>query len=162
MDGTTTMRGVELEANYDMRMAYIGAAATWLDTKWPAKTDLFSNGTDTTNGDVFAVAGNVPPVFKLTIDGGVRLLDERLTIGARYTHTEPTQTRTVASIGGDLAVIEATEAYSVYDLYSAYQANDNTTLRLSVNNVTDQRYVPAGGLFLAPGRTATFGVQLKY
>ncbi len=162
MDGATTMRGIELEANYDMRTAYIGAAATWLDTKWPAKTDLFSNGTLTTNGDVFAVAGNVPPVFKLTIDGGVRLLDERLTIGARYTHTEPTQTRTVASIGGDLAVIEATEAYSVYDLYSAYQANDNTTLRLSVNNVTDQRYVPAGGLFLAPGRTATFGVQLKY
>ena len=162
MDGTTAMRGVEIEAAYDMRSAYIGAAATWLDTAWPAKTELFTNGTDTTNGDVFAVAGNVPPEFKLTIDGGVRLFDERLTIGARYTYTAPTQTRQVATLGGDLSVIEATDAYSIYDLYGSYQASDNATVRLSVNNLTDQRYVPAGGLFLAPGRTATFGVQLRF
>ncbi|MDH4981195.1 TonB-dependent hemoglobin/transferrin/lactoferrin family receptor [Hyphomicrobium sp. D-2] len=162
MDGTTTMRGIELEANYDMRVAYIGAAATWLDTKWPGKTDIFSNGILTTNGDVVAVAGNIPPDFKLTVDGGIRLMDERLTIGARYTHTSPTKTRQVATIGANMTVVESTDPYSVFDLYSVYQANENITLRLSVNNVTDQRYVPAGGLFLAPGRTATMGLTAKF
>ncbi|MBI1650867.1 TonB-dependent receptor [Hyphomicrobium sulfonivorans] len=162
MDGTTTMRGIEVEANYDMRVAYIGAAATWLDTKWPGKTDIFSNGILTTNGDVVAVAGNIPPDFKLTVDGGIRLMDERLTIGARYTHTSPTKTRQVTTIGANMTVVESTDPYSVFDLYSVYQANENITLRLSVNNVTDQRYVPAGGLFLAPGRTATMGLTAKF
>lgn len=162
MDGTTTMRGIELEGNYDIRLAYIGAAATWLDTAWAKKTELFSNGTTTTNGDVFAVAGNVPPEFKLTVDAGLRFFDERLTLGGRYTHTAPTQTRQVLTIGGDLVVVDSTDPYSIWDLYGSYRFDEHATLRVSVDNLTDQRYVPAGGLFLAPGRTATASFQLKF
>lgn len=162
MDGVTTMRGIELEGNYDVRFAYFGVAATWLETDWAKKTEIFSNGTITTNGDVFAVAGNVPPKFKLTVDAGLRFFDERLTIGARYTHTSPTQTRQVLSIGGDLIVVETTDPYSIYDLYGSYRFDDHTTLRVSVDNLTDQRYVPAGGFFLAPGRTATASFQMKF
>ena len=162
MDGTTTMRGIELEGNYDIRVAYIGAAATWLETDWAKKTEIFSNGTITTNGDVLAVAGNVPPEFKLTVDGGFRFFDERLTLGARYTHTSPTQARQVVTIGSDLTVVETTDPYSIYDLYGSYRFDDNATLRFSVDNLTDQRYVPAGGLFLAPGRTATMSMQVKF
>ncbi|MDQ8699547.1 TonB-dependent hemoglobin/transferrin/lactoferrin family receptor [Hyphomicrobium sp. LHD-15] len=162
MDGPTTMRGIELEGNYDMRVAYVGAAATWLDTEWAKKTELFSNGTTTTNGDVFAVAGNVPPEFKLTVDAGLRFFDERLTLGGRYTYTTPTQTRQVVTIGSDLVVVDSTDPYSVWDLYGSYRFDEHTTLRVSVDNITDQRYVPAGGLFLAPGRTATASFQLKF
>ena len=162
MDGLTTMRGIELEGNYDMRFAYVGAAATWLDTEWAKKTELFSNGTETTNGDVFAVAGNVPPEFKLTVDAGLRLFDERLTLGARYTHTAPTQTRQVVTIGSDLVVVDSTDPYSIWDFYGSYRFDEHATLRFSVDNLTDQRYVPAGGLYLAPGRTATASFQLKF
>ncbi len=162
MDGTSTMRGIELEGNYDMRLAYVGAAATWLETDWAKKTEIFSNGTLTTNGDVVAVAGNVPPEFKLTVDAGLRFFDERLTLGARYTHTTPTQTRQVLTIGSDLVVVDSTDPYSVWDLYGSYRFDDNATMRFSVDNLTDQRYVPAGGLFLAPGRTATMSMQLKF
>lgn len=162
MDGTTTMRGIEFEGNYDIRAAYIGAAATWLDTDWAKKTELFSNGTETTNGDVLAVAGNVPPEFKLTVDAGLRFFDERLTLGARYTHTTPTQARQVLTIGSDLVVVDMTDPYSIWDLYGSYRFDEHATLRVSVDNLTDQRYVPAGGVFLAPGRTATASFQLKF
>ncbi len=46
--------------------------------------------------------------------------------------------------------------------YGAYQANEYATWRLSVNNLTDQRYVLAGGLFLGPSRTARLGVQFRF
>ena len=160
LDGVTRMRGIELEGNYDARLFWLGAAATWLETEWPQTTQIFSNGTTSTPGRVFAVPGNVPPEFKLTLDGGVRLFDERLAIGARYTKVTPTQTRSIDERGN---LRELTDAYETYDLYGWFRFNEHATLRFSVNNLTDVYYVPATGFSMpAPGRTATMGMQLKF
>jgi hemoglobin/transferrin/lactoferrin receptor protein len=158
-EGTTTMRGIELEGNYDLRFAWLGAAASWLDTDWAEKTQIFSNGVTTTTGEIFAVAGAVPPEFKLVLDGGVRLLDERLQIGARYTHVAPTLQRILDDQGG---LRESTEPYSTIDLYGSLSFNEHTMLRFAVNNVTDINYIPATAAYNAPGRTSTIGFQIKY
>jgi hemoglobin/transferrin/lactoferrin receptor protein len=161
LDGPTRMRGIELEGNYDARTFWIGAAATWLETEWPQKTQIFSNGSITTDGAIFAVAGNVAPDFKLTLDGGVRLFDEKLSIGARYTKVSPTQSRRIDANGN---LQELTEPYQIVDLYGAFRANDNVTFRFAVNNLTDVYYVPAtGGIdFAGPGRTATVTTNVKF
>jgi hemoglobin/transferrin/lactoferrin receptor protein len=163
MDGATTMRGVEIEGNYDMRFAWIGAAATWLETDWPQRTEVFSNGTTTTDGQVIAVPGTVPPEFKLTVDGGVRLLDERLSIGARYNYVTPTQVNRVdLNLGGDLVMFQSTKAYSTIDIYGSLAFTEQAMFRFAVNNVTDINYIPATAAYNAPGRTVTMGMHFKF
>lgn len=166
----TTMRGIELEGNYDAGMVWLGGSATWLQTQWPQKTELFNNGSaviercmeygcgTTTSGAIFAVAGNVPPRFKATIDGGLRFFDQKLSVGARLNHVKPTLTRVLDDQGN---LTEITGPYTTLDFYTSLRLDDKATLRLAVNNVTDVNYVPASANYLAPGRTFLMGLNLK-
>ena len=168
---TTTMRGIEIEGNYDEGRFWFGGSATWLKTQWPTGTDTFNNGSTTmtqcqqfgcgttTSGDIYAVSGNVPPQFKMTLDAGLRFFDQRLTVGARFNYVKPTLSRVLdADTGG---VIEITEPYSTLDLYSSLRLDDKATLRFSITNVADVNYVPASANYSAPGRTFLFGANLK-
>jgi len=159
LDGVTTMRGLELEGNYDAGGFWLGGSATWLETSWPQSTEIFSNGTVTTDGKIQATAGNVPPKFKLTIDGGVRLMEQKLQLGARLNHVTPTQSRVLDKEGN---LSETTEPYTTVDLYSSYQLSDNATLRLAVTNVTDLNYIAGSGTYNAPGRTITASMNVKF
>jgi hemoglobin/transferrin/lactoferrin receptor protein len=171
--GITTMRGVELEGNYDAGMFWLGGAATWLKTEWPNKTETFNNGSatmtrcvqyacgTTTSGDIFAVSGNVPPEFKGTIDAGVRFFDRKVSVGARYNRVMPTQTRLLDADGN---LTETSKAYSTIDLYASFKFTEYATLRLFANNVRDVNYVPASANYTAPGRTflATVNLTLPF
>lgn len=74
--------------------------------------------------------------------GGLRLFDEKLSIGVRYTKVSPTQARTIDDNGN---LEELTDPYQIVDLYGAFRASENVTLRFAVNNLTDVYYVPATG-----------------
>jgi hemoglobin/transferrin/lactoferrin receptor protein len=162
-DEPTKMRGVEIEANYDIRFAWIGAGLSLLETEWPKRTETFSNGVTTTDGQVIAVAGTVAPEYKLILDGGVRLVDERLVLGARYSRVGPTQVnRADLNLGGDLVISDNSRAYSLVDLYGSFTFNDNTTARFAINNLTDINYIPATSAYNAPGRTISVGYQIRY
>lgn len=159
LDGTMTLRGLEVEGNYDAGQFWIGGSATWLEASWPQSTETFSNGTLTTDGTIFATAGNIPPRFKLTIDGGVHLLDQKLQLGARINHVTPTQSRLLDKEGN---FTETTDPYTTVDVYGSYRFNDNATLRMAINNVTDLNYIPAAGSYNAPGRTFTAALNVKF
>lgn len=159
LDGTTRMRGLELEANYDARSFWLGGSATFLKTEWPAKTQVFSNSTTTTSGDVFGWPGDVAPKMKLTLDGGVRLLDEKLSIGVRANRVMATQSRTLDTEGN---LIKLTGAYTTVDLYGSYAFTDKATLRFAVNNLTDRNYIPAASGYTAPGRTFSATMNVKF
>lgn len=159
LDGTAYMRGLEIEANYDAGQFWLGTAASFLDVDWPQKTEVFSNGTTTTNGEVFAWSNNVPPRMKLVFDGGVRLFERKLTLGATVNHVTPTNT---AYIDNEGDVVEHSGPYTTLDLRGSYKFNENTTLHASVTNVTDERYVPATGVYLAPGRTYMARLNTKF
>ena len=159
-DGITTMHGVELEGNYDAGSFWISSAATWLKTQWPEKTEVFNNGSGTaTSGEIFAVSGNVPPKFKLTVDGGVRLFDQWISIGARVNHVMPTMSRTIDAEGN---LTELTEPYTTVDIHSSIKLGELATLRLFANNITDRKYVPATGNYIAPGRTFMATINMKF
>lgn len=160
MDGITRTRGVEVEANYDAGRFWFGGSATFLSTNWPSKTEVFSNGTDVTSGNVFAWNGNIPPRFKVTGDAGLRFFEEKLSLGARVTHVTPSQTAVLDVDTGMLT--EYSDGYTTLDLYGSYKVNKNATLHLSANNVTDVAYIPANSSMAAAGRTLQARFNVKF
>ncbi|SCY15573.1 hemoglobin/transferrin/lactoferrin receptor protein [Rhizobium sp. NFACC06-2] len=159
LDGTTYMRGLEFEGNYDARSFWIGGSATFLKTEWPEKTQVFSNGTTTTTGEIVAWPGDVAPKVKLTLDGGMRFFDEKFSLGARLNHVTPTQSRTLDTEGN---LREVTDPYTTVDLYGSYAFNDKAMLRFAVNNLTDRKYIPAASAYTAPGRTFIATMNVKF
>lgn len=159
MDGTTEMRGLEFEGNYDARSFWLGGSATLLKTDWPDRTQVFSNGTKTTTGEIVAWPGEVAPKVKLTLDGGVRLFEEKFSLGARLNHVTPTQSRTLDTDGN---LREITDPYTTVDLYGSYAFNDKAMLRFAVNNLTDRKYIPAASAYTAPGRTFIATMNVKF
>ncbi|MBO9652892.1 MAG: TonB-dependent hemoglobin/transferrin/lactoferrin family receptor [Agrobacterium tumefaciens] len=159
LDGTTYMRGLEFEGNYDARSFWIGGSATVLKTEWPEKTQVFSNATTTTTGEIVAWPGDVAPKVKLTLDGGMRFFDEKFSLGARLNHVTPTQSRVLDTEGN---LREVTDPYTTVDLYGSYAFNDKATLRFAVNNLTDRKYIPAASAYTAPGRTFIATMNVKF
>ncbi|NSY50083.1 TonB-dependent receptor [Agrobacterium tumefaciens] len=159
LDGTTYMRGLEFEGNYDARSFWLGGSATLLKTDWPDKTQVFSNGTTTTSGEIVAWPGDVAPKVKLTLDGGMRFFEEKFSMGARLNHVTPTQSRTLDTEGN---LREVTDPYTTVDLYGSYAFNEKATLRFAVNNLTDRKYIPAASAYTAPGRTFVATMNVKF
>ncbi len=158
-DADTTMKGLEIEANYDAGAYWIGGAATWLETTWPDKTQTFSNGSGTTTGEIFAFAGAVPPRFKVSLDVGVRSPDRKVTFGAHVNHVTPNLARYLDA-NGELA--ETGDPYTTLDLDLSLALGPHATFNVSVNNVTDQRYIPATGNYIAPGRTFLAALRTRF
>lgn len=160
LDGTTRMKGIELEGNYDTGRFWLGGTASFLETEWPSKTQIFSNGSQTTSGDIIATSGIVPPKMKLTVDGGMRFLDDRLSLGARLNHVTASQSYRLDTDTGDL--IKLTDAYTTVDLYGSFEVTEAASLRFAVNNVTDRNYIPATSDYTAPGRTFIATLKMKF
>lgn len=164
LNGTSYMKGIEFEANYDIGRFYIGASATLLDTDYADTYTYYGerapgSGTNKTlkPGEVRSSDTlYVPPTFYLTMDAGLRFFDERLTLGGRLTHSN----------GGKAGEIDAydVESYTVYDLYGSWVFNDTAALRFAVDNVTNLAYVPSMGSadLPAPGRTFTASLNLTF
>nr|WP_320197500.1 TonB-dependent hemoglobin/transferrin/lactoferrin family receptor [Agrobacterium sp. rho-13.3]MDX8306325.1 TonB-dependent hemoglobin/transferrin/lactoferrin family receptor [Agrobacterium sp. rho-13.3]MDX8307344.1 TonB-dependent hemoglobin/transferrin/lactoferrin family receptor [Agrobacterium sp. rho-13.3] len=163
LDGTTRMRGLELEVNYDIGLAYGGVSYT------RTNTDLASTYTYDGPSDINATPGSgneirssvifVVPKERFSLDAGVRMLDERFVLGGRMTYVQQTQPTV-----GVLAPTYSAYAYRVYDIYGSYAFNENTKLRFAVNNVTDEAYWPSLGTSAipAPGRTFTASLSVKF
>lgn len=169
LDGTTRIRGLELEASYDLGMAYAGLSYTRTNTDL-ASTFIYNGppgadgssptsppqqGENEANPSVLFVL----PKQRFTIDAGLRLFDERFVIGARTTYVEET-----APTIGQLASTYRAESYRLYDVYGSYAFNEQAKLRFAVNNITNEGYWPALGASEtpSPGRTFTASLNVKF
>lgn len=156
LNGTTRMKGIELEANYDARSWYLGGTLTLNKVDWPRTYSM--NGVTEYIGPNVAVIF-VQPELRYAIDGGVRLLDEKLVLGGRMTFVSETEP-TVGTLQNNYKL----DSYRIYDLYGSYAVTENAKLRFNVNNLMDKAYISALGAdyYAMPGRTATVGLQLKF
>jgi hemoglobin/transferrin/lactoferrin receptor protein len=166
---TTNFKGWEVEASYDAGKAYIGASFTRLIASYDGVYDPFFAGPPIGNDylkflpewqrQFFFIF--VPPKEKLTVDGGVRFFDRKLTLGARMLYVSPTIP--LASTP-DLLLTYTQQSYHVWGLYVTAEFNENLTGRLNIDNLADKAYVDAMGipLYPAPGRTLTVGLQGKF
>ena len=164
------MRGVELEALYDAGFAFTKLSLSKEHTSQP--TNRASN--------VFG-AGDVSelPEFYFTLDSGVRLLDEKLTLGGVVKYTGKSVRLSPDSDYDEneqLLKEPAPHIPTIIDLYGTYQVNRNLLLKLSVQNLMDKDYsdalnkmnsLPSQSQYETPtntarGRTYIFGGEVRF
>ncbi len=165
---TTVMKGFELEASYDAGKSYIGGTYTHLNATYDGVYDPFFAGPP--NGTAYLPFLSkwqreyfflvVPPKEKYTLDGGVRLLDRKVTVGGRINYISPT----IPVASAQLLPTYIQKSYHLYALYMSVAFNDHLTGRVNVDNLLDKAYVDAMGVptYPAPGRTVTFQLQGKF
>lgn len=152
LDGTTTMKGLELEARYDTGRFYTGFALTLADTDRPMGP---YNG-------YLADAAGLPDDYA-TLDIGYRWMDRTLSTGARLRYTGASETF------GFSAVPTAIPAHTLLDLYASWQVSANFDLYANIENVTDRFYLSPNAVFAEAesnlggrGRTITLGGSLRF
>ncbi|WP_165790752.1 TonB-dependent receptor [Pleomorphomonas carboxyditropha] len=156
LSGATRMKGVEVEANYDARAWYLGGTLTYNEADYPR---WYGSGAGLGYLGAESSVIFVQPEIRVALDGGVRLFDEKLTLGARMTYVGKTEP-TIGSLQNNYKL----DDYTLFDLYGSYAINENAKLRVSVTNLTDKAYVSALGAdyYAMPGRTITASLNLKF
>ncbi|WP_108478046.1 TonB-dependent receptor domain-containing protein [Providencia alcalifaciens] len=129
------LRGYELQANYDAGVFYSMVSYTKESGKQPVSinsTSVFSAGDFTQL-----------PEYYVTLDSGVRLFDEKLTVGSTVTWTGPSK-RISPIPDGDMNGDAMTEKYekqpTIVDLYADYEINKHFKLMMAINNLTNENY----------------------
>ncbi|WP_245479807.1 TonB-dependent hemoglobin/transferrin/lactoferrin family receptor [Hansschlegelia zhihuaiae] len=150
----TRLNGIDLELNYDAGVAYLGGSATFLNSEFGDKYDAGPGNRFTELSGIY-----LAPKRKLVLDGGLRFLERKLTVGARVTDVLPER-----GLSGELTGLFRYEPYTLLDLYSSYKLNDNLTFRAAIENLTDVAYVEAmaAALSASPGRTFTIGATARF
>lgn len=151
-------QGFELEAFYDAGSFFAGVAYNRSYIDLPNAFTFDSPYTQHGEAADRVILLNVAPKSKLSANGGLRFLDERLTLGGRITYVEPDGQFGFFSGG------YKTDDYTIVDLYGSYEFNENATLRVDVNNLGDVAYVDAltAGEFPSPGRTVTAALNFTF
>ncbi|CAI1074906.1 TonB-dependent receptor domain-containing protein [Serratia quinivorans] len=163
-------RGVEVEAMYDAGFAYSKLSLSKEHTSQP--TNQASN--------VFG-AGDISelPELYFTLDTGVRLLDEKLTLGGLVKYTgKAVRLSPDSNVDENEQLLKepAPHIPTVIDLYSTYQFNRNLLLKFSVQNLMDKDYsdalnkmnaMPSQSRDFSPtntarGRTYIFGGEVRF
>ena len=140
LDGVTRMKGLEIEGNYDARVIYIGGTLTRIDTEFSDSFTSPSGNTIPINRGRGAAVIFEQPKLRVTLDAGVRLFEEKLTLGGRITDVSKTEPAL-----GSLRSGYEMAGYRVYDIYGSYAFDPMTKLRFAVTNLTDVAYAPALG-----------------
>ncbi|EKT56305.1 TonB-dependent receptor domain-containing protein [Providencia sneebia] len=132
------LRGYELQANYDAGVFYTTLSYTKETGDQP---NSIARNADFSAGDFTEL-----PDYYLTLDTGVRLFDEKLTLGSVITMTGPSKRIGVESLvdnSGDAFKDKYEKQPTVIDLYADYEINKNIMLMMTVNNVTNRNYSDA-------------------
>jgi hemoglobin/transferrin/lactoferrin receptor protein len=142
VDGKSDVSGVEVQGMYDARFAFAGPSYTYTDIGLPTQIGGFG-------------ASNYLPDTVVTLTGGVRLLNERLTLGARgyivsesYNGADQVQALlppgTPASFNPNGNPNDPyNKAYELLDLFANYKLDSGVDLGATVSNVFDRAYTPA-------------------
>ncbi|MBR9765500.1 MAG: TonB-dependent receptor [Rhodobacteraceae bacterium] len=159
-EGASTFDGIELEAAYDTGGFFIGGTYSWMD----ADIDTSYTMTQVIAGMEFTVDAEgglfvyMPPEQKATLEAGVRLLGDRLTLGTRVTWASD------SVYGGSAGYQSDVSGFTVYDLFGSYALSDRAMVNFGVENVTDLAYADVLGNpnYGAPGRTFTLSLDTRF
>lgn len=98
------------------------------------------------------------PADQVTVTAGFRAFDDKLVAGGRV--------RFVAAqdrfIEGENAAMRHTDSYNVVDLFAQYEATDNVTLNVNIDNLFDQTYRQHLDQYNSPGFSARAGLTMRF
>ncbi|MDQ8698884.1 TonB-dependent receptor domain-containing protein [Hyphomicrobium sp. LHD-15] len=157
-----TMKGVEFSASYDAGLFFAETAMNYYtDFSYCRTATTCASGAYQSD----YMVNQVPPEFTATTTLGVRLLEEKLTLGARHTFVS-------ASIGDFLydptsfasLVTVPWPEYHLFDLFAEWKYTDEVQFGFSANNITDRYYVDplSNALLPSPGRTLRADLTMKF
>ncbi|BET97180.1 TonB-dependent receptor [Xenorhabdus sp. TCT-1] len=165
-----TMKGYEISANYDAGMFYSSLAYSQQKTQQPTSLATHYMGA--------SPASQLPERY-LTLDTGVRFLDEKLRIGTiiKYTGQSYQESPKDERDEDNKLVMEKSDKIpTIIDLYSDYQINKNLLIKFSVQNLTNRSYSEALNRMntspmmadqdaktqTARGRTYVMGAEIRF
>ncbi|MGU3576533.1 TonB-dependent receptor domain-containing protein [Brucellaceae bacterium C25G] len=166
------MRGFEVSAEYDTGKYFGGISWNhYTDMMFCAKDgDLSVKRTQCSAGGLFNSYSlqQVPPKNTVTIDAGVRFLEEKLTLGGRITYVGKRMVDGIGDgsedeyLGGQLNASKW-NPYTLVDLYMSYKPNEAWQINVGIDNLTDRYYMDAlnASLMPAPGRTFRMDIAGK-
>ncbi|WP_273727716.1 TonB-dependent receptor domain-containing protein [Brucella gallinifaecis] len=137
IEGTSTVKGFELDARYDVGFAFAGIAYTHTKSELPEQNYL--------GGNQFL------PEDIVTVTGGARFFDRKLEAGTRVQHVSSGK-----MLGGG-----ESDPYTLLDLFAKYKFTDTVDMSVQVLNVTDKKYTPALSIY-GGGRGRTFLVSTQF
>lgn len=153
-------RGFEVSGGYDAGAFFLeGAFTKYLKIEYcetaghcaPPRSSSFGSASGALKNDY--AANYVPPEYAGSVTAGVRLFDQKLTLGGRVQFSSA---RTGSVWPPSVTDTFTWPSYQVYDLFGSYKVDADSTLNFSVENITDQYYF--GALTSigvpSPGRTA--------
>lgn len=148
-EGTSLLRGVEVEGGYDAGFVFANLAYTHVDSDLPSQV----------NG-LGAQSYMPDEVSSLTL--GTRLLARRLTLGARWSDVSRSYIGEVNSASGD----PWEPGYELVDVFANYAFASGVELRANVSNAADEAFTPAlstpaGGNSGHTGRGRTWSFTAK-
>ncbi|PHM31232.1 TonB-dependent receptor domain-containing protein [Xenorhabdus innexi] len=133
------MHGYEISANYDAGVFYGLLSYSKQKSEQPISPAMIDFG---------AQSYSQLPEHYITLDSGVRLLDEKLTFGTVIKYTGPSY-RTLSYVdandenGYKGEAVKENKIPTIIDLYSIYEVNKNISLLFSVKNLTNKNYSEA-------------------
>jgi hemoglobin/transferrin/lactoferrin receptor protein len=150
LPGISEVKGVELEGKYDAGFFFGSLAYTYTDTNLPSQ-----------------VAGLGAPSFMpehtAVLTAGVRLLEQKLTVGTRISYFSETFVGGVNS--GVFYGAPYMPGYTLVDLFSSYKVNSALEVGLTVTNLFDVEYTPSLSTPIIPQGPITptncFGTNLS-
>ncbi|MFD1704251.1 TonB-dependent receptor domain-containing protein [Methylopila henanensis] len=148
VDGTTKVKGFELEARYDIGVAFASVGYTHMSSDLPSQMPGLG-------------ASQYMPDDVLTLEGGARFLERKLTVGGRYSYVSEGLVANAGSAGATAA--RGGDPYRLVDVYASYAHSENLTVSGKVSNLFDKQYTP----FLSTtgagqGRTFYLTTQLRF
>lgn len=117
--------GFELEATYDNQTMFVNLAYTHV------------RGDNLTDNEPLKTI--YPDKVVATV--GFRFLEDKLTVGGRWTYADAQNRVPVAINPSDPDIDETpTPSYSLVDLFATYEVNENFSTALTLNNIFDEDY----------------------
>jgi len=128
-----------------------------VDIAYDARTWFASLAGGITRGDNRTTGEPLASVYPdtLAVGAGLRLLDERLTLGGRVTFAAAQDRLPVASVS------LASEAHTLVDLYGSYDITPDARAYVTLENVGDVRYRRFRDGADSPGFVAKIGFQAR-
>lgn len=160
IDGAN-FRGFEISGNYDAGAFFLEGAFTkytkieYCETAGscapPTSQFDLANSTGALKNDY--AANYVPPNSSGSVTAGIRLFDQKLTLGGRVQFSSARSGSVWPPANGDTFTWPS---YRVYDLFGIYKVDDHSTVNFSIENLTDEYYFGALTSIPvpSPGRTA--------
>ena len=149
--------GIELSGSYDTGVFFMDAALTYYTDVEFCRYGLCN---DSTIEQDYAVA-HVPADVSLSLTAGMRLFDEKLTVGGRVIHNGKRLLGVPSS--GDRQRTPMWLPYTTVDAFASYKLNDNFIVDVQAQNLFDRYYVDAmDGWNPAPGRIIRASMTMKF